>query len=102
MICSQTMGAMMSNDPTKSVKITICPPAEQDVFFQENQFDEEIGRGTDPIAYVRGSVPDYKPPLPIDAKRGLKAKKEKLDKAERSLEGHDNKKQIMKILRSGL
>jgi len=97
----------------KEVKVTICPPAEQTVFFQEVQFDEDLpgrggpegtthaaGRGTDPVRYLKGEYPDQKPKLP--SVYGSKAKETKLRKAEKELEGHENKEAILKILRSGL
>lgn len=98
MICSQTMAAMMANDPAKKATITICPPAEQEEFFQEQQFDEVIGGGTDPIAYWRGSLLIRRTPLPPIY--GRKTKKDRLNKAEKALEGHENKEKILKILRS--
>lgn len=78
-------------------KVTICPPAPQTVFFQEEQFDDRLG-GTDPQAYWRGQTPD-------DRKSGVlkgasKVKSNRLKKAKAALKGHENKDEIMKILRS--
>ena len=82
----------------KDVKVTICPPAEQDEFFQEQQFDDSLGGGTDPLAYWRGNLPhqNYKRPPTY----GNAVKKDRLKKAEKALEGHENKEKILKILRS--
>jgi hypothetical protein len=97
----------------KEVKVTICPPAKQTVFFQEVQFDEELpgrgglegsshaDRGTDPVRYLRGDYATEKSKLPSGT-YGSKARETKLKKAEKELEGHENKKEIIKILRSGL
>jgi hypothetical protein len=97
----------------KEPKITICPPAEQDVFFQETQFDDNLpgrggqegksnsaGLGTDPIRYCQGKYPDYKSQKAPSY--GSKAQQTKLKKAEKELEGHENKDEILKILRRGL
>jgi hypothetical protein len=79
------------------VKIKRYPPASQDVFFQNTQFDEALG-GTDPQAYWRGQTPDRRPdPVSKGVNRGKKAR---LKKAEEALEGHENKEAILKILRS--
>ncbi len=80
-------------------KITILPPAEQDVFFQEQQFDEALGEGTNPLAYWRGQTPSQQSD-PSILRGANKAKKSRLKKAEKALEGHENKEEIMKILRS--
>lgn len=81
-------------------KITVLPPAPQDIFFQETQFDEEIGSGVDPIRWWQGSVSENRNPLP--SAYGLTVQKNRLKKAEKELEGHEHKDEIMKILRSGL
>lgn len=104
----QTMGAKMAKP-----KITILPPAEQDVFFQEHQFDEELpgrggpegashagGLGIDPIRYEKGKYKERKKQKAPSY--GSKAQQTKLKKAEKELEGHENKEEIMKILRGGL
>ena len=99
------MGATMSKP-----KITVLPPADQDVFFQEQQFDKEIpggsigNRGQDPIKYTQ-SGPRFDIALreknARNANVGLaKSKKRKLKTAEKELEGHENKDEILKILRS--
>ncbi len=82
----------------KPAKVTICPPAPQEVFFQEGQFDEKLGDGTDPIRYIRGSMSEQKGKLPPSY--GRKVKKDRLKRAEKALEGHENKEEILKILRS--
>ena len=79
-------------------KVTILPPAEQDVFFQETQFDLDMGVGTDPLAYWRGNLSDFRPHRPPTY--GNTVKKDRLKKAEKALEGHENKEEILKILRS--
>ena len=78
---------------------TICPPAPQNVFFQEVQFDPELESGTDPIAFWQGNYPSPSPKFPPLG--GQKVKNDRLKKAEAALEGHENKDEIMKILRSG-
>lgn len=98
MTYSQMTGAMMSKP-----KITICPPAEQDVFFQETQFDENIGPGTNPILFWQGNIriPSDKERTARNANVGLaKSKKKKLKEAAIELEGHESKEEILKILRS--
>ena len=84
----------------KKPKITICPPAEQDVFFQETQFDEGVGPGVDPIRWWQGNVSETRNPRP--SAYGLTVQKNRLKKAAKALEGHEHKDEIMKILRSGL
>jgi len=79
-------------------KITVLPPADQDVFFQEQQFDDSLG-GTNPHAYWRGQTPDTKK-SPI-LKGANKAKQKKMKAAEKVLEGHENKEEILKVLRGG-
>ena len=80
------------------VKITRLPAAPQEVFFQEHQFDEDLGQGTDPQAYWRGQTPHQKS-SPI-LRGANKVKKSRLKKAAKALEGHENKEAILKILRS--
>lgn len=83
---------------TNKVKVTKLPPAPQDVFFQEQQFDDGLSTGTDPGAYWRGSLPSQRaktPPI-----YGSVVKKDRLKKAEKALDGHENKNEILKILRS--
>jgi len=84
----------------RMVKITRLPPAPQTVFFQEHQFDEELGEGVDPTHYEKfgshlGTKANRKPHGNPSA-----AKKKKLKKAEQALEGHENKEAILKILKS--
>ena len=105
------MGETMTKP--KDVKVTVLPPAGQDVFFQEYQFDEDLPgrggpegmthagtRGTDPIVYLKRAQPTRRQEKP--PKYGSKAQQTKLKKAEKELAGHENKDAIMKILRSGL
>lgn len=99
MICSQTMAVMIMNDPAKKVEVTLCPPAEQEVFFQEQQFDEDLGRGTDPRAYVNGSLMIFGAPDPANP-NGPSVKRKRLKAAEKALEGHENKEAILRILRT--
>ena len=87
------------------MKITKLPPAPQTVFFQEEQFDPNIGSGTDPNQFYRGGS------LNSGGKKGRGFKKKDDDKevqtkaakqmrkAKESLEGHPNKKAILKILK---
>lgn len=95
-------------------KVTILPPAEQDVFFQEIQFDLELpgrggaegmtnsaGRGTDPIRYANGKYVERQR-LKKSPEHGSKTRLDRLKKAEKELAGHENKKAILKILTSGL
>lgn len=88
----------------KDVKVTICPPAEQDEFFQEQQFDSRLADAVNPIAYELGywhHYPDMGEKMARNANVGLaKSKKKKLKRAEKELEGHENKEAILKILRS--
>lgn len=80
-------------------KVTICPPAPQTVFFQQNQFDKRLN-GTDPIQYVRGNTQDLRKKKHLPS-YGTKVKKQRLVKAEKALDGHENKEAIMKVLRTG-
>lgn len=84
----------------KKIKVTICPPAPQDVFFQEHQFDDSLG-GTNPIVYL-DRTSKMKTKTPSSLTRATEARREKLAEANKALERHANKKAIMKILRSGL
>ncbi len=81
------------------VNIIKCPSAPQEVFFQEIQFDPELEGGTDPILFWQGNYPSPSPKLPPT--RGKKTKSERLKVAEKALEGHENKEEILKILQSG-
>lgn len=98
----------------KQPKVTILPPAEQDVFFQEVQFDSELpgrggeggmtndgNRGTNPVLYLQGKYPERKT-LSKSPKYGSKTQQDRLKKAEKELANHENKDAILKILRSGL
>lgn len=74
--------------------------------FQETQFDSKIGSGTDPKAYERGYVgfgqsrkanmlvQDGKVNTPITKSY----KRLMIEKAEAELAGHENSKEILKIL----
>lgn len=99
MICSQIMGAMMENDPLKKAVVTICPPAEQDVFFQEQQFDEALGDGTNPIRWWQGNMPSKEKSRRKNTGYGRAIIKDRLRKAEAALDGHENKDKILKVLR---
>jgi len=83
---------------SKKIKVTVCPPAAQDVFFQEQQFDDALGAGTDPMPYWRGSLPSQK--AKTAPAYGNAVKKDRLKKAEKALDGHENKEAILKILRT--
>ena len=80
------------------VKVTKLPPAPQEAFLQEQQFDDALGAGTDPILYWRGSLRSEKPKK--HPSYGNTIKKDRLKKAEKALEGHENRDKILKILRS--
>jgi hypothetical protein len=82
---------------SKAIKVTKLPPAPQDVFFQEHQFDDDLS-GTDPGTYLRGSFSRSK--SKHHPGYGNAVKKGRLKKAEKSLAGHENKNEILKILRS--
>jgi hypothetical protein len=97
-------------------KITKLPPAVQEEFFQEYQFDRGLpgrgcaqgmsnsrSRGTDPIKYlyIKQGDSGRRETIARNANVGLaKSKKKKLKRAEKELEGHENKEAILKILRS--
>lgn len=82
------------------VKITKCPSAPQDVFFQEHQFDEGLGAGIDPQHYEKfGSNLHTKGNKQPHGNKVAASKRKKLKIAEASLEGHENKAEIMKILK---
>lgn len=93
----QTTAATMSKP-----KVTILPPAEQDVFFQETQFEETLGQGVDPRQWEAGKTTAVTPEPTRTTEYGLDVMKARLKRAEKALEGHKNKDAIMKILRSGL
>jgi len=95
-------------------RIKIIPTPPQEVFFQETQFDEELpGRGsdigksengtmgTDPVKYYNYGSSKRKSER-VSPSSESKAKENKLKDAEKELDGHENKKEILKILRSGL
>ena len=82
----------MSKVPVKKL-----PPMPQDVFFQEHQFDDNLS-GTDPGIYLRGSFSQGK--YKHHPSYGNTVKKGRLKQAEKALAGHENKDQILKILRS--
>jgi len=95
-------------------RIKIIPTPPQEVFFQETQFDEELpGRGSDLGKSENGSLGtdptkyyNFGSSVRKKEKRNTayasKARETKLKNAEKELEGHENKKEIMKILKSGL
>ena len=86
------------------VKVKKLPPAPQTAFFQENQFDPELGDGTDPIQYMRGQAIGTKRSAPVKTSRGVleKTKKTKfMKKAQEVLKGHPNADRIMKLLQRG-
>ena len=80
-------------------KVTLCPPAPQDTFFQEHQFDEAL-KGTDPHAYTRGQLPNFNSYSDNPPGAGRFVKRRRLEQAEKALEGHENKDEILKILKS--
>ena len=82
---------------SKTVTIKKLPPAPQEVFFQEYQFDDDLS-GTDPGIYLRGSFSQGK--SKHHPSYGNAVKKGRLKKAEKALAGHENKNEILKILRS--
>lgn len=83
----------------KRVKVILCPPALQTVFFQETQFDQDL-KGTDPNAYTRGQLMEFDSDSAAPSGAGTFVKKKRLAQAEKALEGHENKEEILKILRS--
>lgn len=80
----------------KKVKVTLCPPGPQEVFFQEQQFDRQL-TAVDPGAYLRGQTNERQAKLP--SAYGREVKKNRLKKAKEALEGHENKEEILKVLR---
>ncbi len=78
------------------VKVTICPAVPQDVFFQEHQFDDNLS-GTDPGAYMHGSFPQGK--QKHYPSYGNAVKKGRLKQAEKALVGHENRSEILKVLK---
>ena len=102
MICSQTMAAMIMSDPAKKVEVTLCPPSEQEVFFQEAQFDEKLGAGIDPQRWEDGKIPSGQGSPKRTPEYGREVLKSRLKRAEKALEGHENKEEIMKVLRRGV
>jgi hypothetical protein len=99
----------MNNNP----KVTILPPAKQTVFFQEYQFDEEMGEGADPIRYLDKRRPTRKKKkkeknggqqesFTRDGHfgRGLsKLKQKRTREAKEALKGHPHAAEILKLLR---
>jgi hypothetical protein len=79
------------------VSVKKLSPAPQDVFFQDYQFDDDLS-GTDPGTYLRGSFSQGK--SKHHPSYGNAVKKGRLKKAEKALVGHENKDEILKILRS--
>lgn len=84
------------------------PPVEQDVFFQDCQFDPNIGEGADPEVFWRGR------PRFGSGRRGRGFKRVSgeiqtmtiaakfLRAAKNVLIGHKNEEEIMKVLKSGV
>lgn len=103
---------------TAEIKITILPPSDSGEGFQDTSFDPDLpgrgsplgmteggNRGTDPIKYYNGKWNQVdtgkREQKARNANVGLaKAKKKRLRVATVALEGHENKEEILKILRS--
>jgi hypothetical protein len=102
---------------TKDVKVTVLPPSDSGEGFQDTSFDPDLPgrgsplgmteggtRGTDPIRYYNGKWaqlgPGEQEQKARNANVGLaKSKKKRLKVAADALEGHENKEEILKILR---
>ena len=89
-------------NPTTGYICRLHTETEQKVFFQNCQFDPDIGEGTNPVNYWRGRPFIYagkkgrgfkKPGQEVQTKE---AKFARLAKA--SVKGHENEKQILDIL----
>lgn len=99
------------------IKITVLPPVETGEGFQDVSFDPDLPgrgsvlgmteggtRGTDPIRYYetkwRPVDTGTRERIARNANVGLaKSKKKKLKEAAAALDGHENKEEILKILR---
>lgn len=83
---------------TYTCKNHVAKKSENKVRFQESQFDPRIGNGTDPKAYERGHGVTRS--HPTGGSSGSRTgKKKNIEKLEKSLVGHENREQIIKILK---
>jgi hypothetical protein len=74
-------------------------PDDSSVHFQDCQFDRQIGSGTDPKAYERGTT--YSAGRGEPRHLGENSRKQQFDKKiEESLVGHENAEAILKILKA--
>ena len=84
------------------------PPVEQDIFFQDCQFDPRIGEGTDPHNFWRGRPLRFGRNKSRDRKHNLDGTSKTLTRAEKFikvakelLKGHKNEEEILKTLKLG-
>jgi hypothetical protein len=73
--------------------------AKNDIRFQDYQFDHEIGSGTDPKAYERGVRFGRSGRSFANQNSSRNGRKRVIKKAEESLVGHENKIEILNILK---
>jgi hypothetical protein len=71
---------------------------EDKVRFQEAQFDHTLN-GTDPQAYERGGRLRRNKTVNRDGVKSTSARKKRLEKNVKALEGHENANEILEILR---
>ena len=83
---------------TYTCKNHVAKKSENKLRFQESQFDPRIGSGTDPKAYERGHAASRGSARPSSGSRAG-SKKRNLEKLEKALTGHENREQIIKILK---
>ena len=93
-------------EPAQSARYTCrhhTRPAEDSVRFQDSQFDPQIGAGTDPKSYERGSTRFGRSSPTIGKIRSMSEapksyKKRVIEQAKLELIGHENSKEILRLL----
>jgi hypothetical protein len=89
------------------MKVTKLPPAPQEVFFQEHQFDRDIGKGSDPQQFVNGRAASRSNANKGRARKTTDDKEVQtkaakfMRKAKVAVKGHPKEKEILKVLRRG-
>jgi hypothetical protein len=90
------------------MKITKLPAAPQETFFQEHQFDPDIGEGTDPQHFLNGRTAVQSGAKKGRARQqsdstGFKESKtraaKQARKAAQAVKGHPKEKEILAVLR---
>jgi hypothetical protein len=83
---------------TYTCKNHVAKKGDDKIRFQESQFDPKIGSGTDPKAYERGHAMS-RSSHPAGSAGSRASKKKSMEKVEKALVGHENREQIISILK---